>query len=170
MKNLIKKCSALLAVGAVVLTMAMPSSLLAAQATKPREAKGNQSAFENPSMIGCNICRVEGSTTSKQCATGSGLLYWLAVSGEGPVLGKGAKAFDCAVAASITAITTTAYAIGPKVIACGTASQGNVGNLSPWEPGKGGAPARYEAGLTIKTDDTSVDAIACYRSDSGVNP
>lgn len=167
MNDIIKKCSALLAVGAVVLTLAFPSSVLAGSATKPREEKGAQSAFENPSMIGCNVCSQEASTTGKQCATGSGLLYWLSASGDAPLVSKGVRAFDCANGTHLSGLTASG-AIGPKVVACAGATSTH-GNLSPWEPGKS-APARFENGLAIKTDDTSILAQACYRKDSGVNP
>lgn len=166
MKNTIKKCGALLGVAAVVLTMAFPSSVLAGNATKPREAKGSQSPFENPSMIGCNVCSAT-STTGVQCATGSGLLYWVSASGDGSVAGKGARAFDCANATHLSGLTASG-AIGPKVYACATATYSQ-GNLSPWEPGKS-APARFENGLGLKTDDAGVAANACWRYDSGVNP
>lgn len=165
-KNL-KKFGALLGAAAIVLTMAFPSSVLAGAATKPREQKGAQSAFENPSMIGCNICSVDASTTGKQCATGSGLLYWLSVSGDGSVAGKGVRAFDCANGTHLSGLTASG-AIGPKVYACATATYSQ-GNLSPWEPGKS-APARFETGLAMKTDDAGVYAQACWRYDSGVNP
>lgn len=167
MKNLIKKFGALLGVGAVVMTMAFPSSVLAGSATKPREAKGNQSSFENPSMIGCNVCSVDASTTGKQCATGSGLLYWLSASGDN-VSGKGVRAFDCANGTHLSGLTASG-AIGPKVYACAGSSSFPQGNLSPWDPGRS-APARFENGLAIKTDDSGIYAQACWRYDSGVNP
>lgn len=167
MKTTLKKLGALLALGAV-LTMAVPSSVLAGSATKPREAGGSQSPFENPSLIGCKPCRAEFTTSSVLCDSGSGLLYWLSASGTGAVAGNYSQAFDTAVAATITGFTSTARAITPVVYATGSTAAALAGNIGTWSSGP--APMRYENGLVLLNSASTHNGLGCYREDSGVNP
>ncbi len=168
MKNKMKMLGAFLALGAVVVNLAFPSSVLAGQATKPREAGGNQSAFDNPSMIGCKPARADFSTAAQLIVSGSGFLYWLTASGTLAAAGAVSQAFDTSSAATITAFNQTARAISPVVYATGAAASALAGNIGKWDSGS--APVRFENGLVLMNSANTHNALACYRLDSGVNP
>lgn len=165
MKKNIQKLKALLAVSVVALLMsAAAAPAFAARA--PRDP-GTLQALDI-AHIGAKACRVDNSTTSKQCASGSGMLYALCSYGTTAVAGKGSVAFDTVTAADIAGFASL-LAISPIVY--GTNVAGLTGNdaVMPkcWAPP---VPVRFEGGLVVKQDDTGHDTLALYRLDSGVNP
>lgn len=166
MKKLNQAYKMFAVLGVFVLLASMIPSFVSAAARSPRDPDGR--GVVNLEYVGGKACRADNTTTSKSCATSSGLLYALCAYGTGAVAGKGSQAFDTATAADITGFASL-LAISPIVY--GTAATATTGNEAAmpkcWIPP---VPVRFEGGLAIKQDDAGHDSIAIYRLDSGVNP
>jgi len=171
MKNIIKRLGTLAVLGVVAVNMVLPSSVLAAGATKPREAGGNQSPFDNPSFIGLKAARLMETATPTLLATGPGLLY--AICPSGGTLGKYAVAFDSLVAAGISLTVlmadggkATAYQISPVVYTTNDTTSAQHGMQGCWIPPW---PVRFEKALIGANDSNTVRSVFLYRLD-GANP
>lgn len=167
MKNILKRLTKGLALIAAVGLLA---SLAPVQsfARSANEKDINNREVILPQYAGARVCRVDNTTTSKQCASGSGLLYAICGYGTTSVAGKGSMAFDTVTAADIANFGSL-LAISPIVYAtANTAASGNdMRTAQCWIPP---VPARYESGLAAKQDDAGHDTLLLFRPDSGVNP
>lgn len=167
MKNYIKTISKVsLALTVAVALVASAAGDVFAQAHNPRDPVTKQAVL--PQYMGAKVCRVDNSTTSKQCATGAGVLYGVCAYGTAAVVGKGSVAFDTITAANIADFGSL-LAISPIVY--GTANTAST-DASAWLPKCWfpQMPVRFEGGLTMKQDDAGHDTLGYYRLDSGVNP
>ena len=165
--NGIKKSLVIIGVATLLVGVSAPS-VQAARAPRDPETKQALSIDH----IGGKVCKVNQSAGQVFCAAGSGMLYELCGFGTAVTAGKGVMAFDTVsstqwLGGSPTFQTT--YGMSPIVY--GTSATG-VDSSSYWavKCWKPAVPARFENGLGLITDSTSMSAIAVYRLDSGVNP
>ena len=167
MNNLKMRLGALAVLAVVAVTMAFPSSALAGQATKPREAGGSQSAFENTDFIGASVYRIENSTptaTPVLLVTGSGIVY--GVDASSGVSGDFCQAADSASVSGLT-LNTVGKWVTPQVFSATAVTQCTSGAIcGSWNPR---VPRRFENGLVGWKQGSG----ACYfvvRKDIGTNP
>jgi len=162
-KNSVKKF--LGAAVALVVVASLVAPAFAAKAPKDPDGRGTIPL----EYLGAKACRVNQTTSPKECATASGLLYQVCAFGTAVAQGKGAIAFDSANPTHGSPDLQKTTGISPIVY--GTSSNSTDSTalwaVKCWTPP---VPVRFENGLGLVTDSTSVSVLAIYRLDSGVNP
>lgn len=157
----------------VSVSVAFPSSLLAAGASKPREKGSGASPFENPSFVGLSVGHINSSATPAIIATGPGLLY--AVCQGAGTAGKYVVGYDYVTGAagnpSAPFINPAAAAIGqylitPLVVSQTDSTSSQHGMVGCWVPPW---PVRFENSLLGYSNASDANALFLYRLTSGAD-
>lgn len=166
----INQAKKMFAVSVVAALLASVSPIKAFAARAPKDPDGRGTI--DIQYIGAKACRIVGTTTAAVCsnAGSTGLLYALCSFGTATTAGSGAMAFDTAGITGASSFDTAlsyvqSYAISPVVF--GTGSMTANSWQTCFQPP---VPVRYEAGLVLKLNSTSVGAVALVRPDTGINP